>query len=268
LVKRPEFQFKFKDGSGVAGPWESDGLNRSFRPLGDVSATLLPDEVWCRSDKAFVYSVRPRSPEAVRAADYLAQLSPKAGIYFPDTDGLSGLGATLLTGGGTLFGLYHPNAARVYVFGSFNDWQRPGHAAPDPTMFHELALYRGYFGIPNLWLGIVADAAAGDQYKFCVQGEVPSDEKGRFQQYLTDPYARQLGPDLGLNNSVVVDPTTFNWTDSRFQTPDRATLILYEMSVYGFTEGDSDISQPGRFAGSRSASAAATSTSWVLQHSL
>src|SRR5690606_41354222 len=39
------------------------------------------------------------------------------------------------------------------------------------------------------------------------------------------------------------------WTDSHWQTPDKADLIIYEMSVYGFTEGDPDVEHPGTFAG-------------------
>ena len=249
-VKRSEFQFKFKDGPGTAARWEGDALNRSFRPLkGIPGSTPVLDEIWCTAGKAFVHPVLPRLPEAMSAAAFLAALAPKPGIYWPNTGGLSGLGATPLIDGGVLFGLYHPNAARVYVFGSFNNWQRPGHVSPDPTQFHELKLYPGYFGIPNLWLGVVPTAAPGDEYKFCVQGGVPSDEKKRFQQDLTDPYARQLGPDYGQNNGVVVDPTAFVWTDASWQTPNMAKLIVYELSVYGFTEGDSDIARPGTFAG-------------------
>jgi hypothetical protein len=247
-VKRQEFRFKFKDGPGSTGPWEGNALDRSFRPLKGISGPVL-NEIWCVGNKAFVYQVLPRSPEPISAASFLAGIAPKPGVYFPNTDGPSGLGATPLAGGGVLFGLYHPNAARVYVFGDFNNRQRPGADPENPAQFQELRLYSGYFGIPNLWLGVVPNAAPGHEYKFCVLGGVPSDEKGRLQQYLTDPYARQLGPDFGFNNGVVVDPTTFTWTDAGWQTPDRARLVLYEMSVYGFTEGDSGIAQPGRFAG-------------------
>jgi 1,4-alpha-glucan branching enzyme len=45
----------------------------------------------------------------------------------PGTGGLSGLGATPLANGKVLFGYYHPNAARVFVMGTFNDWQRPAY---------------------------------------------------------------------------------------------------------------------------------------------
>ena len=79
-VKRPVFQFKFKDGPGPAGPWESDALNRSFRPLkGAPGAAPVLREIWCRGDKAFLYPVQPRAPEATSAAAHLATLAPKPG---------------------------------------------------------------------------------------------------------------------------------------------------------------------------------------------
>jgi glycosidase len=48
-----------------------------------------------------------------------------------------------------------------------------------------------------------------------------------------------------------VDPTAFAWSDGGWRTPDPADLILYEVSVHGFTDGDPDIrpDQQGRFDG-------------------
>ncbi len=250
-VLRSTFHFKFKEGAGIAGPWETDRFNRDYSPLEQIGNTLTPDEIWCQGDNAFVYHVEPRSAEPESAEDFLKQLSFKSGFYVPATGGLSALGANLLSDGRMVFGLYHPNAARVYLMGSFNDWQRPGHDQPDPTKFIELKRYKGYFGQPNTWLVVTEQAKVGDEYKFFVQGGVPSDRKKRFQQYFTDPYARSLGNDFKDNNSVIVDPTTFHWTDVNWTTPDISQLILYELSVYGFTEGDSDI-QPdnkGKFKG-------------------
>lgn len=243
-VRRPEFGFKFKNGPGSAGPWEDRGLDRNYRSLERGGSDLIPNEIWCKGNKAFVYQVEPRAPEPVSARTFLRQLSFKQGAYIPGSGGLSGLGANLLADGRVLFGLYHPNAARVYLMGSFNDWQRPGHEHPDPNKFIELKPYLGYFGVPNIWLVIADQAKVGDEYKFFVQGGVPADHKGRFQRYITDPYARRLGADFRHNNAVIVDPTSFQWSDDDWTTPDLDQLILYEMSVYGFTEGDQDI-QPG-----------------------
>ena len=245
---RATFGFQFKDGTG--GPWEGAGFDRRYEPFQAIGGAA-DGEVWCVSDKAFMYPLEPRGPEPVGAAAFLRTLAFKPGVYVPGTGGFSGLGATPLADGRWLFGLYHPNAGRIFLMGSFNGWQRPAHDTPDPTKFIELKRYTGYFGAANTWLAVVPGVSPGDEYKFNVIGGVPRDEKKRYQQYFTDPYARQLGPDYGFNNSVVVDPTTYAWTDASWRTPEVDGLILYEMSVYGFTEGDPDItaSNQGKFAG-------------------
>lgn len=250
-VSRQDFRFKFKDGAGTVGSWEGQGLDRAYHPRERNDGSLTPSEIWCTGDKAFIYEVEPRAPEQESAAEFLGQLAFKPGIFVPRTGSLSGLGTNLLYDGRILFGLYHPNAARVYLMGSFNDWQRPGHDQPDPEQFIELKRYRGYFSVPNTWLVVTEQASVGDEYKFCVLGGVPSDEKGRPRRYVTDPYARQLGPHFGFNNAVVVDPTAFAWHDDNWVTPDPSQLVLYELSVYGFTEGDPDIdpANHGRFKG-------------------
>jgi hypothetical protein len=197
-VLRSSFHFKFKEGAGTNGPWEPGQFNRDYSPLEQTSNTLIPDEIWCQGDSAFVYHVEPRSPESKFAQDFLKSLVFKPEVYVPATGGLCALGANLLSDGRMVFGLYHPSAARVYLMGSFNDWQRPGHDQPDPTKFIELKRYKGYFGQPNTWLVVTDQAKVGDEYKFFVQGGVPSDDKKRFQQYCTDPYARCLANDFKI----------------------------------------------------------------------
>ena len=250
-VKRRSFHFKFKEGPGLDGRWEGSSLTRSFWPTGAASAGSFVGEIWCTAEKAFLYPALPRAAEAQSAADFLRGLGLKAGIFVPGSGGFSGLGATPLADGRVLFGFYHPNAGRVFLMGSFNDWQRPGHDDPDPAKFLELRRYRGYDGYPNTWLGVVDGVRAGDQYKFYVEGGVPSDHKNRFQQYFTDPYARLLAGDYSTNNAVVVDGASFPWQDQGWRTPDIGDAILYELSVYGFTENDPDIfpSNRGRFRG-------------------
>jgi 1,4-alpha-glucan branching enzyme len=137
------------------------------------------------------------------------------------------------------------------VAGTFNDWQRPGHAGPEPEAFVPLTLHRGYWGAPNTWLGVAEQASAGDEYKFFVEGGVGRDHKGRDQRFSIDPYARRLASDFRFNNPVVEDPTTFEWRDTGWRTPDVADLVLYELSVHGFTDADPDIPADthGRFAG-------------------
>ncbi len=251
LTREPRFFFKFKDGTGLAGPWEGPSLDRVHEPLAVQRPNDPPAEIWVRGDRAFVYRVEPRAPEAESAEEFLRQLPVKHGTYIPGTGGFSGLGAHVLVDGRVLFGLYHPNAARVHVMGSFNDWQRPNHDRPDPSKFIECRFYRGYFGLPNTWLAVVEGAAPGDEYKFFVQGGVPRDDKRRAHRYTHDPHARRLSGDFSFNNPVIIDPTTYRWGDEDWRTPDPSQLILYELSVYGFTESDPDIREEdhGSFRG-------------------
>jgi 1,4-alpha-glucan branching enzyme len=245
-VNRRRFQFMFKEGPGLSGRWEQFGLMRQFRPLEESGSALKPSEIWCKGDRAFVYHVEPRAPETETAEQFLSDLDFKPGAFVTNTGAVSALGATPLADGRWVFGLYHPNAARVYLMGSFNDWQRPGHGQPDSTKFIEMKFYRGYFGTPNTWLVVTDKASADDEYKFFIQGGVPHDHKNRPWRLTIDPFARRLATDFQFNNPVVVDPTSFSWSDDEWTTPNPNQLILYEMSVYGFTEGDPDITPENR----------------------
>ena len=248
VVIRSFARFRFKDGSGTLARWEPEARNREMWPL--ESEAPVGGEVWCRGDRAFVYHVEPRRPEG-SAAEFLGGIEVPAGLYLPGTGGPSGFGAHPVRGGGVLFGLYHPTAARVWVAGDFNDWQCPGHPDPDPARFAELALHVGWFGAANTWLARVAAAGPGDRYKFYVEGGTARGGDGRARGWRVDPYARLLGADFSQNDAVVHDPTRFAWSDDAWSPPDIGEVVLYELSVYGFTEGDPGISPAnrGRFAG-------------------
>jgi hypothetical protein len=254
VAKRKDFPFKFKDGPGTKGPWEGGRLDRYYEAVTVIDAeTLDPADVWTRGSKPFVYPVEPRKPEPQSAAELISSLELKGGVFMPDTGSVSGLGATPLKDGRIVFGFYHPNAARMYVIGSFNDSQRLGADNEDPTRFLDCRLYRGYFDVPNTWLLVTDRAQVGDEYKFFAVGGVPRDRYRRVIRYFPDPYSRQLGPDVGFNNSVLCDPTTFEWNEGGWQTSDVSGLILYEMSVFGFTDVDPNIpaAERGRFQGIR-----------------
>lgn len=248
---RTTFKFKFKDGTGKSAFWEDAKLERYYN-------IYLGAEIWAMADRHNVYHVRPAVPKENIKAYYerIKHLIPENNFYLPNTDvagmGIpSMLGANLLKDGSILFGFFHPRAARVYLTGSFNGFQSPGHAAPDPSRFIEMELYRGFYYQPNIWLARLHPDPETDPtaiiYKFFVQGGLG----GVVEKYVTDPYTRVYADDFNYRNCQVVDPTRFRWTDQNWKTPDVKDLILYELNVYGFTDNDPDIPEDlqGTFKG-------------------
>jgi 1,4-alpha-glucan branching enzyme len=207
------------------------------------------------ANRHHIYNVLPAKAQG-NVKDYyrsIGNLVPRKNFYFPTTDvsGLSMpsmLGANLLTDGSILFGFFHPYAARVYLTGSFNDWQCPGHAAPQKEQFIKMELYNGFYYQPNIWLTRITPPASGSafEYKFYIQGGSAEAER-----YVTDPYTRLFSDDYKFRNSVVVDPTRFTWTDQNWQTHNIKDLILYELNIYGFTDNDPQIPEhmQGTFKG-------------------
>lgn len=232
----------------------------------------LGREVWCLPERPDVYPVKPATVKGHANQFYqqIRHLVPE-GLYLPETDisylreGIppqpgkkqslekSMLGANVLKDGSVLFGLFHPRAAQVYLTGNFNDWQCPGHSRPDPEKFLPLDLYQGYYDYPNLWLlRLPADQVREKmEYLFYVVGGVPLDGNRRPERYLHDPMTRSYGEDYLQNPSLVVDPTRYRWKTQHWKTPNLSDLIIYEMNVYGFTEGDPDIplEEQGKFSG-------------------
>ena len=225
-VARPTFSFKFKDGVGPDARWESSDRDRTATvPFG------ADPELWAVARSTFVYRVEPTPQEAGPLKAYLAGL----GFPFdPDRRPWAPLGATPLGDGRTLFGLYHPSAARVSVSGDFDD------STPQP-----LRRFVDVHGRPALWL-VALPAAPGDEYRFLVEGGTVSDGTGPDARSSTDPFARRLGPDYERNNAEIVDPAALRGPDPGWRTPAPPDLILYELSPYGFTEGDEDVSQADR----------------------
>ncbi|MGE5583063.1 MAG: alpha-amylase family glycosyl hydrolase, partial [Bacillota bacterium] len=253
------FHFQFKNLAG------DPGLERFF-------GNFLGREVWCLPDRADVYPVKP-APVKGHVNDFyqnIKELIPD-GIHIPDTDisylrnGFppvvnagtkiikTMLGASVLKDGSILFGLFHNRAAQVYLVGNFNDWQCPDHSHPEPAKFLPLELYRGYYDYPNIWLYRLHPAKLPEEveYQFYVIGGIPLDGNRRPERYVHDPFTRSYGRDVARNPGLVVDPTRYHWNSDNWKTPDLSELSIYEMNVYGFTEGDPDIplEEQGRFQG-------------------
>ncbi len=248
LYNRSCFNFKFKDGKGEKVTWEDNSVDRYYH-------VQLGQEIWTMADRHNIYEVRPAEPRGHVKDVYqsIKHLVPQDNFYFPDTD-VSGmgvtsmLGANILNDGSILFGFFHPRAARVYLCGNFNDWQCPGYPFPQKEKFIEMGLYRGFYYQPNIWLArIKPDKNISNiEYKFYLQGGSVDTER-----YVPDPYTRVFSEDYKNKNSVVVDPTTFKWTDHNWKAYQVKDLILYELNVYGFTDNDPDIPEEyqGTFKG-------------------
>ena len=193
-----------------AGP---DRRPRPPRPPTGPGPTAASTPAMCGAGAtAFVYPVRPADPQPEPAGAFLERLAADPGFpagLLPSAAGRSGFGANPLADGRALFGLYHPTAARVFVAGSFNDWQHPGHQRPDPDAFVELELFLGWSGAANTWLAVTTGPAPATS----TGRAAPHPEDAAGGRLVVDPYARQLGPDAQGSNAVVVDPTAFAWSD-------------------------------------------------------
>lgn len=122
----------------------------------------------------------------------------------------SGMGA-LPRDRGVDFRVWAPNAAGVSVYGSFNDWRKPG-----------VPLAREDGGC---WSGWSADAKAGDAYKFILR-----DQAGN-ELVKHDPHARMIDPQQ--NNSVIYRDV-FDWQGDAFVPPALNELVIYELHVGTF----------------------------------
>jgi 1,4-alpha-glucan branching enzyme len=232
---------KFSDGDAQ----EADSLWRR------VTLTSPDLTVWCRSWHAFVLLHEPAPVDERPADQCIAEAHFAPHQYISESGGRFALGANVLAEGGVQFGFFHPHAARVYVCGTFNDWQHPAHEDAQPERWVEMTLHRGYFDVPNVWLAQVPQAKPGDEYQFYVQLAMQVGEHAVPGMLVTDPYARCFGADYEQNPALVVDPAPFPWEDAEYQTPLMHEIIIYELHPSGFTVGHSDVpsEHQGKYAG-------------------
>ncbi|WP_417582756.1 1,4-alpha-glucan branching protein GlgB [Pelagibacterium sp.] len=132
------------------------------------------------------------------------RLFDKMGAHFMTFEGVEG----------THFAVWAPNAKRVSVVGSFNDWDGRRHAMRR----------RNQIGI---WEIFLPGVRPGAQYKYEIIGK-----EGKLLPLKADPYAQQseLRPKTA---SVVADPAPFAWTDAGYMETRKARDYRHEpMSVY------------------------------------
>lgn len=144
------------------------------------------------------------------------------GMYNGTSQLPAGMGA-VLTADGVLFRVWAPNASAVGIMGSFNNWSDTTH------VLH--AEGNGY------WVGLIAEAKAGDEYKFVIQN-------GEQKLIRLDPYARTVTNSVG--NAIISDPH-FDWGDNHFQTPAWNTLVIYEIHIGTFHDEDTTDGKPSTF---------------------
>ncbi len=133
-------------------------------------------------------------------------MSEKAGYMSKNP----GMGA-IINDKGVSFRVWAPNAEKVYVTGSFNEW-----IDNSTSLFSE---NNGY------WSTDVPKAKIGDEYRYLIHG--PNGPCSRI-----DPYVRQVNNPNG--NGIIYNPKAFDWGDDNFQIASGNELVIYEIHVGTF----------------------------------
>ena len=133
----------------------------------------------------------------------------------------SGMGA-IPSAKGVAFRVWAPNAEKVYVIGSFNDWNET--SAP---------LVREQNGN---WSIIIPDAKPGDEYRYLIHG--PAGPLSRI-----DPHARKVTNAAG--NGIIYEPKAFAWGEDIFNMATGNELVIYEMHIGTFNVKETG--HPGTF---------------------
>ena len=133
---------------------------------------------------------------------------------------VAGMGALVLNKG-VAFRVWAPNAEKLSVTGSFNEW--------DENMYPLEAEENGY------WYGYADKASVGDEYKFVIFN------KGQ-KLMKNDPYSRKLTNSAG--NSIITNPE-FDWEGDTYNVSAWNELVIYEIHVGTFNSPQRNM--PGTF---------------------
>ena len=123
---------------------------------------------------------------------------------------------------GVTFRVWAPHAEKVYVIGSFNDWNE--------TSLPLVSEPNGYWSVE------VPGAKPGDEYRYLLNG--PAGPLSRI-----DPYARKVTSSIG--NAVIYEPQAFDWGDTTFHMATGNELVIYEMHIGTFNVQEKG--HPGTF---------------------
>jgi 1,4-alpha-glucan branching enzyme len=120
------------------------------------------------------------------------------------------------TSSGTEFRVWAPNADRVFVTGTFNNWNDTANE-----------LVRGTGGV---FTGRVPEAHPGDEYVYVI-------ERAGQRVKRADPRAAQMTNSAG--HSVIYDQRAYAWKTHDYRTPTFDEAVVYEMHIGTFND------QPG-----------------------
>lgn len=128
---------------------------------------------------------------------------------------IEGMGA-IASDQGTTFRVWAPNADKVFVTGTFNNWD---HTKNELTQEEN-----GY------WSESVLEAKKGDEYKYIIHNGDLILEKN-------DPYAREM---TNSNGNSVITRLDFEWEDQDFKMKSWNNLVIYELHVGTFYRKELD----------------------------
>ncbi len=125
---------------------------------------------------------------------------------------------------GTRFAIWAPNASRVSVVGSFNDWDGRRHG---------MRLHPGN----GIWEIFIPGVGEGDKYKFEM-----ADRDGNLLPIKSDPYAAAHEPPPG--NASIVYASHYEWQDREWMAarnvnpPLDQPMSIYEVHLGSWRRGD------------------------------
>ena len=123
------------------------------------------------------------------------------------------------SGTGVTFRVWAPNATSANVRGTFNGWT--DGVTPMAKEFTN-----------SLWNGVWSVDVAGvtnlSQYKYYFNGSL----------WKQDPRARLVNYSGSGGNSIVYDPTNFNWSGDALTPPALNDLFIYELHMNTFPSRD------------------------------
>ena len=126
-----------------------------------------------------------------------------------------GMGS-IINNGITTFRVWAPNADKVAVTGSFNDWDESGIRLEQEE--------NGY------WAGVSEIPTEGDEYRYLIQNGSDTFMKN-------DPYAFEV---TNSDGNSIIRTLDFDWGDTAFQMPHWNELVIYELHVGTFNRSDSE----------------------------